>query len=125
MYWVGPITKEIVNKSWEDVMTMQMSDVEGLQLTIFGLLSIVTNLQFANLSEDGDSMSGFMENVDLVFQFLFYGLVVIILLDVPYKSWLFHCIPSCAKIWQKEQRIAPTDSNRFTAESMGPPLNHG
>mmetsp|Transcript_31947 Transcript_31947/g.63354 ORF Transcript_31947/g.63354 Transcript_31947/m.63354 type:complete len:394 (+) Transcript_31947:155-1336(+) len=125
LYWVGPIKKDIVNKSWEDVMTMQMSDAEGLQLTIFGLLSIVTNLQAANLSEDGDSMSGFMENVDLIFQCLFYGLVGIILLDVVYKSWLFHCIPSCAKIWQKKQRIAPTDSKRFGPDSMGPPLNHG
>ena len=87
-YIVPPLLSGKKVLTWVDVMTVKMSKFEGTQMMLFGILSTLTLLLFANTDEDGDGMTPFLTGLNDAVALIFFSLLSLVFYEYLAKPLL-------------------------------------
>ena len=115
--WVGPVLKAMKAKTWKDVLLLRMTWMEGLQFCLFIAWSTTTWITFANLFEEGSSMTPFVDLLRGIFIILCGCVLGTLTFDIFIKPRL---CPSSATASSTTSSVSNADDNAtFGIGQMG------
>ena len=122
VYWYGPVLRTRNAKTMKDIMWLNMNKTECIQLSLYGLFTILAWLLFANLNEDGGaSISPGVEMLVNASWYVFILLFISLLFDLFVTPHL--CPSSIASDDNNSTALSHTSSTTSTASISNQPFN--